>query len=300
MVGSALIRRLEREECDVLTIDRAQLDLRDQAGVAAWLRQERPDLIFLAAAKVGGIVANRDSPAEFLHDNLVIGANVIEGAHRAGVRDLLFLGSSCIYPKLAPQPITEECLLSGALEPTNEWYAIAKIADLKMCQAYRRQYGVNYTSVMPTNLYGPGDNFSRTGSHVLPALMLKIHEAAQSGADTVGIWGTGTPRREFLHADDLADACVYLACSPARPDWINVGAGEDITISELAALLAKVIGFDGRFIYDHDKPDGAPRKLLDVSRLTELGWTVSIPLEQGVSSVYQWFLEQQARGALRT
>jgi GDP-L-fucose synthase len=249
--------------------------------------------VFLAAAKVGGILANNDYPADFLRDNLAIQTNVIDAAYRNGTRKLLFLGSSCIYPKHAPQPMPEDCLLTGPLEPTNEWYAIAKIAGLKMCQAYRRQYGFNAISAMPTNLYGPGDNFSLTSSHVLPALLRKFHEAKERGAAEVEIWGTGTPRREFLHVDDLADACVFLMEGYDQEGWINIGWGRDVTIAELAQTIQRVVGFNGSLRFDRSKPDGTPRKLLDTTRLTALGWAPRIELEAGIRSTYTWFLNHR-------
>ncbi|HYC03477.1 MAG TPA: GDP-L-fucose synthase [Azospirillaceae bacterium] len=291
MVGSALMRRLAHEDCDLLTASREALDLRDAAAVAAWMRDRRPDMVVVAAAKVGGIHANDTYPADFLHDNLAIASATIDGAHKAGVAKLLFLGSSCVYPKLAPQPIPESALLTGPLEATNEWYAVAKIAGIKLCQAYRRQYGHDFISCMPTNLYGPHDNFHPENSHVLPALMRKIHLARQAGEDTVTVWGTGTPRREFLHVDDLADACVHLLRHYSDEPTINVGCGEDVTIAELAGTVARAVGWSGRLVFDPGKPDGTPRKLLDVSRLTALGWTPSIPLERGVADTYRWFLD---------
>ena len=291
MVGSALVRRLAREGCETLTAPRAALDLRDAAAVAAWMRDRRPDVVVVAAAKVGGIHANNAYPAEFLHDNLAIASATIDGAHRAGVAKLLFLGSSCVYPKLAPQPIPEGALLTGPLEATNEWYAVAKIAGIKLCQAYRRQYGSDFISCMPTNLYGPHDNFHPENSHVLPALMRKIHLAKQAGEDAVTVWGTGTPRREFLHVDDLADACVHMLRHYSDESTINVGCGEDVTIAELAATVARAVGWSGRLVFDTGKPDGTPRKLLDVSRLAALGWKPSIPLERGVAETYRWFLD---------
>jgi GDP-L-fucose synthase len=290
LVGSALVRKLRADGFENLVLrTSAELDLRDQKAVDGFFQQERPDYVFLAAAKVGGIQANNNFPADFLRDNLQIQSNVIDSAYRAGVQKLLFLGSSCIYPKHAPQPMPESCLLTGPLEPTNEWYAIAKIAGLKMCQAYRRQYGFNAVSVMPTNLYGPGDNFDLQNSHVLPALMRKIHEAKLAEADAVGVWGSGTPRREFLHVDDLADACLFLMNSYDQEELINVGWGEDISIRELAELLRSVIVFGGELRFDPSKPDGTPRKLLDVSKLRSLGWTPKIRLREGIASTYAWF-----------
>jgi GDP-L-fucose synthase len=290
MVGSAIVRRLALEGCQILTVSRGSVDLCEQAAVRTWMDNQRPDAIFLAAAKVGGILANDTRPAEFLYDNLAIQMNVIEAARRTGVAKILLLGSSCIYPKMAAQPILESALLTGALEPTNEAYAIAKIAGIKLGQAYRRQYGCNIISAMPTNLYGPFDNFDLTSSHVLPALMRKIHNAKLNGGD-VPIWGTGEPYREFLHVDDLADACVHLMKTYASQDIINVGTGEDLRIRELAELIAEIVGFEGRFVYDADKPDGTPRKRLDVNRLKHTGWQARIPLREGITSTYQWFLQ---------
>ena len=289
MVGSALVRRLGREPCTVLTVDRTEIDLRRQRDVDAWMAREKPSAIFLAAAKVGGILANDTLPAEFLYDNLMIEANIIEAARQNGTAKLLFLGSSCIYPKLAPQPIAEDALLTGALEPTNEWYAIAKIAGLKLAAACRRQYGSDFISAMPTNLYGPGDNFDLTTSHVLPALLHKVHLARQKGEKRVVLWGTGKPRREFLHADDCADALVHLMTHYSDIGHVNVGTGEDVTILELAQLIAEVVGFDGEIEHDLDKPDGTPQKLLDVSRLSALGWRYKIGLRDGIAQTYAWF-----------
>lgn len=290
MVGSAIVRRLTREGCEVLTVEHAAVDLRRQAETEAWLVATRPQAIFLAAATVGGILANDSRPAEFLYDNLAIEANIIEGAHRCGVEKLLFLGSSCIYPRLAPQPMPEDALLTGPLEPTNQWYAIAKIAGIKLCQAYRRQYGCDFISVMPTNLYGPGDNFDLASSHVVPALIAKFHQAKVTGAESVEIWGTGTPRREFLYVDDLADAVVHVMRVYSGEDHINIGTGTDVTIAELAAMVAKVVGFSGRLVFDATKPDGTPRKLLDVGRLSSLGWASECGLTQGLQATYRWFL----------
>jgi GDP-L-fucose synthase len=297
MVGGAVVRRLAQEDCTVLTVGRDRLDLRRQAEVESWLAEVKPDAVVLAAAKVGGILANSTYPAEFIYENLAIESNIIHGAHLAGVQRLLFLGSSCIYPRMAKQPITEEELLTGPLEPTNEWYAIAKIAGVKLCQAYRKQYGCDFVSAMPTNLYGPGDNFDLKGSHVLPALMVKIHRAKQEGADSVEIWGSGTPRREFLHVDDLADACLHLLRFHNDDVAINVGVGEDVTIRELAETIAEAVGYEGGFFFDAGKPDGTPRKLLDVSRLERLGWKARYALKDGVAHAYRWFLDNQ--GALR-
>jgi len=294
MVGSALMQRLAREHCELLTVPHRQLDLRRQADTEAWLAQARPEAVFLAAATVGGILANDTRPAEFLYDNLAIAASVIEGARRVGVKKLLFLGSSCIYPRLSPQPIDEEALLSGPLEPTNQWYAIAKIAGLKLCAAYRRQYGCDFISAQPTNLYGPNDNYDLNGSHVIPALLAKTHHAKVTGAAEVEIWGTGTPRREFLHVDDLADALVFLMQSYSGEQQINVGTGTDVTIAELARLIADTVGFKGRFRYATDKPDGTPRKVLDVSRLEAMGWQPRTTLQSGLKQAYQWYLEHVA------
>lgn len=298
MVGSAIVRRLATEGCEVLTSDRST-DLRDQAAVRNWFDGNVPDIVVLAAAKVGGILANDTFPAQFLYDNLMIEANVIEAARQAGVGRLLFLGSSCIYPKFAPQPISEDALLTGPLEPTNEWYAIAKIAGIKLCQAYRREYGLDYISAMPTNLYGPGDNFDLAGSHVLPALIRKAHEAKMAGKPSIEIWGTGTPRREFLHVDDLADACVFLLKTYSGEGHVNVGSGSDIPIGELAELVCRVVGFEGVISKDATKPDGTPRKLMDSGKLAGLGWSASIPLEDGVAGAYAWFLDGMEKGHIR-
>lgn len=289
MVGSALVRRLARENCTVLTATRSDVNLTRQAEVEAWMRTEKPQAVFLAAAVVGGIVANDTRPAEFLTDNLQIQTNVIATAHETGVEKLMFLGSSCIYPRLAPQPMNEDMLLTGPLEPTNQWYAIAKIAGVKQCQAYRRAHGRDFISVMPTNLYGPGDNFDLTSSHVLPALIAKAHTAKTTGAATLTLWGSGTPRREFLHVDDLADACVHLMKTYSDEGLINIGVGADVTIRELAETIADVVGFKGSFTFDTSKPDGTPRKLLDVRRLTALGWTAKTDLRAGIAATYDWY-----------
>ena len=289
MVGSAVVRRLQSENCETLSIPRPALDLRDQAAVAAWMKRERPDVVVLAAAKVGGILANDAYPADFLGQNISIQSNVIESAFRNDVEKLIFLGSSCIYPKFAPQPIPEHALLTGALEPTNEWYAIAKIAGLKMCQAYRRQYGVDYISAMPTNLYGPGDNFDLQTSHVVPALLRKAHEAVVRGEPEFAIWGTGRPRREFLYVDDAADAIVHLLKTYSGESHVNVGTGEDVSIMELAQQIGSVVGFRGEISTQSDKPDGTPRKLLDVSRLFGSGWRPSYDLDRGLQETYRWF-----------
>ncbi|MBS7695938.1 MULTISPECIES: GDP-L-fucose synthase [unclassified Chelatococcus] len=295
MVGSALTRRLAREDCKLLTIDRTDLDLTRQADVEAWMLKRRPDIVLVAAARVGGIVANATFPAEFLYDNLMIGANVISAARRAGVTKLLYLGSSCIYPKLATQPIEEAALLTGALEPTNEAYAVAKIAGLKLAEAYAREHGCRFITAMPTNLYGPNDNFDLTSSHVIPALMRKIHEAKEAGKRVVDIWGSGTPRREFLHVDDLADACIFLLKAYEAPEPINVGSGMEVTIRQLAEAIAEVIGYAGEFAFDTSKPDGAPRKLLDTTRLRDLGWTPRIGLRAGLADAYgHWRAREEA------
>jgi GDP-L-fucose synthase len=292
LVGAAIARRLRGAGYGTLLLrERAELDLMRQQAVEDFFAQWRPQYVFVAAARVGGILANSTSPAQFLRDNLAIQTNIIDAAYRHGCRKLLFLGSSCIYPRDAPQPMPEECLLSGALEPTNEWYAIAKIAGLKMCQAYRRQYGFNAITAMPTNLYGPGDNFSLQSSHVLPALLRKIHEAKERRAADVEVWGSGAPRREFLHVDDLADACLFLMKNYDDERWINVGCGQDLTIAELARMIAAVVGFSGALRFDPSRPDGTPRKLLDTSRLTALGWAPRVGLEAGIRATYQWFLE---------
>jgi len=291
MVGSAIVRRLAAEDCTVLTAGRAELDLKDQAAVRAWFEAEKPDAVFLAAAKVGGILANDSFPADFLYDNLMIEANVIEAAYRSSVGKLMFLGSSCIYPKFAAQPITEDSLLTGPLEPTNEWYAVAKIAGIKLAQAYRRQHGCDFISAMPTNLYGPGDNFDLKASHVLPALIRKAHEAKLAGAPSIKIWGTGTPRREFLHVDDLADACVFLLKTYSGDEHVNVGSGSDVTILELTEMVKAAVGFEGEIVRDTSKPDGTPRKLMSADKLRAMGWEPSITLDDGIATVYRWFLD---------
>ena len=296
LVGSALVRRLRAAGFAGLVLrEHGELDLTDQRAVAEFFAHQRPQYVFLAAARVGGILANATYPAEFLQENLAIQTNVIDSAWRNGVRKLLFLGSSCIYPRLAPQPMREECLLTGPLEPTNEPYAIAKIAGLKMCQAYRRQYGFDAICAMPTNLYGPEDNFSAADSHVLPALLRRYHEAKEGGAAEVVIWGSGRPRREFLYVDDLADACLFLMQRYEDERPINVGWGRDQTIAELAETVARVVGFSGSTRYDASKPDGTPRKLLDTTRLTELGWTPHTELPTGIRSTYEWFLNNRSR-----
>lgn len=303
MVGSAIVRQLEaRGDCEILTRTHAELDLTDQAAVADWMRRAKPDAVILAAAKVGGILANNTYPAEFIYQNLMMECNVIHQAFAAGVKRLLFLGSSCIYPKLATQPMRENALLTGTLEPTNEPYAIAKIAGIKLCESYNRQYGVDYRSVMPTNLYGPNDNFHPDNSHVVPAMLRRFHEAKLRGDKKVLVWGTGTPMREFLHVDDMAaaslfvlelDQATYQANTEPMLSHINVGTGTDVTIRELAETIAKVTGFNGKIVFDTSKPDGTPRKLMDVSRLAKLGWQASIGLEAGLQNAYAWFLTHQ-------
>lgn len=291
LAGGAIVRRLRQAGFENLLLrTHRELDLTDAAAVDAFFARERPAYVFLAAARVGGIHANNTYPVDFLRDNLQIEINVIDAAHRHGAAKLLFLGSSCIYPKFAPQPMPEDCLLTGALEPTNEWYAVAKIAGIKLCQAYRRQHGFNAISLMPTNLYGPGDNFHLANSHVLPALIRKFHEAKAAGAGEVVVWGSGTPRREFLHVDDLADACVFLMQRYDDERIVNVGVGEDVSILELATLVQRVVGFEGRIVLDASKPDGTPRKLLDVSRINALGWRARIDLADGIRETYRWFL----------
>jgi len=297
MAGSAIVRRLQAEGCDLVTAPRQEVDLRRQAEVEAWMTQNRPQAIFVAAATVGGILANSTRPAEFLYDNLAIEANPIHGAWKTGVEKLLFLGSSCIYPRLAPQPMTEGALLTGPLEPTNEWYAVAKIAGIKLCQAFRRQYGCDFIAAMPTNLYGPGDNYDPQSSHVAAAMQVKVHEAKRTGAKTLEIWGSGTPRREFLYVDDMADALVFLMQRYSGEPHINVGTGVDITIRELAELAAKVAGWLGEFVYDATKPDGTPRKVMDVSRLRELGWQATTPLDEGFRRAYSWYVANVANKA---
>jgi GDP-L-fucose synthase len=295
LVGSAILRKLQADGYTNLVYKTSQeLDLRDRNQVDRFFEEERPAYVFLAAAKVGGIVANNEYPADFIRDNLMIQTNVIDAAYRNGVKKLLFLGSTCIYPKFAPQPLKEEYLLTGELEPTNEPYAIAKIAGIKMCQSYNRQYGTKYISVMPTNLYGPNDNFDLHTSHVLPALIRKFHEAKENNAPYVEVWGTGTPRREFLYSDDLADACVFLMNNYEGNEIVNVGVGEDISIKELAEKIKSIVGYEGEIIFDTTKPDGTPRKLVDVSKINALGWKASISLDEGLQKAYQWFLDNVA------
>ncbi|MFC2970440.1 GDP-L-fucose synthase [Acidimangrovimonas pyrenivorans] len=303
MVGGAILRKLQARGIETLTRTHAELDLTDQKAVTEFMAAERPDAVVLAAAKVGGIQANNTFPAQFIYENLMIEANVIHQAYAAGVARLLFLGSSCIYPKLAPQPMAEDALLTGTLEPTNEPYAIAKIAGIKLCESYNRQYGTDYRSVMPTNLYGPGDNFHPQNSHVLPAMLRRFHEAVQSGAPEVVVWGTGTPMREFLHVDDMAEASLFVmdldraayeANTQPMLSHINVGTGQDVTIAELARMVAEVTGFTGEIRFDSSKPDGTPRKLMDVGRLRDMGWQASIALRDGIAETYRWFLDNAA------
>ena len=301
MVGSALVRRFQREPGITFVLrSRQELDLTSQAAVEAFYAAEKPDAAIIAAAKVGGVYANNTYPAEFIFSNLIVATNNVHSAWRAGVKRLLFLGSSCIYPKHAPQPMPEDCLLTSALEPTNEAYAIAKIAGLKLCQYYRKQYGVLFHSAMPTNLYGPGDNYHLQNSHALPALIRKFHEAKEAGRAEVAAWGTGAPRREFLHVDDLADACAFLFGVKNPPDWINIGTGTDVTIRELTEIVARATGFKGNISWDTAKPDGTPRKLMDVSRLAALGWRARIGVREGIEKTYASFLAEQAAGTLRS
>ena len=300
LVGSSIVRRLEADGfSDLRTVGRDALDLRDQAAVDAWFDVERPRYVFLVAGTVGGIHANSTRPAEFLYDNLMIHSTVVQAAHRTGVDKLLYLGSSCIYPRHADQPITEEALLTGPLEPTNEGYALAKIAGIKLCETYRRQYGDDFISAMPTNLYGPGDNFDLEGGHVLPALMRRFHEAREAGDDSVTVWGTGTARREFLHVDDLADACLFLMDRYSEAGHVNVGTGVDLTIRELAETVRDLVHPEAELVFDTSRPDGMPRKVLDVSRLTDLGWTATTSLAEGLADTYRWYLEAAERGVLR-
>ena len=294
MVGQALVRRLETIDCEILKTTSDDLDLRRQADAEDWMNDSKPEAVFLCAATVGGIMANDTRPAEFLYDNLAIEANVIHGAWRAGVEKLLYLGTGCMYPREAPQPIPEDCLLTGPLEPTNEWYAVAKIAGLKMCQAYRRQYGCDFITALPTNLYGPGDNFDPQDSHVIPALIQKAHAAKTEGRASMDVWGSGNPMREFLYVDDVADALVFLMRNYSGAIQMNVGLGADLSIRELAETIIKVVGFEGELVFDASKPDGSPRKLLDTTRLNDLGWAASTSLEQGLEQTYAWFLENVA------
>ena len=294
MAGSAIVRRLASEQCEILTATRQDVDLRRQSEVEAWIADKRPHAIFIAAATVGGILANSTRPAEFLYDNLAIESNIIHSAWKMGVEKLMLLGSSCIYPKMAPQPLVEDALLTGPLEPTNEWYAIAKIAGIKLCQAFRRQYGCDFISAMPTNLYGPGDNYDPQSSHVIAALQVKVHQAMTRGEKAVEIWGTGVPRREFLYVDDLADALVFLMKHYSDEPHINVGTGTDVTINELAALIGRIAGYQGAFVHDASKPDGTPRKVMDVGRLRSIGWSAKTPLEEGLERAYRWYVQNAA------
>jgi GDP-L-fucose synthase len=295
MVGGAIVRRLQQEDCEVLTARRADLDLTRQVDVESWMAGRKPQAVFLAAAVVGGIVANDSNPVEFLTDNLQIQCNILSTAHRIGVEKLLFLGSSCIYPRLAPQPLQEDSLLTGPLEPTNQWYAVAKIAGIKQCQAYRREYGRDFISCMPTNLYGPGDNFDLMSSHVLPALMVKAHNAKLAGDPVLTVWGSGNPKREFLFVEDAAEACVHLMKTYSDDSHINVGFGADLTIRELAETVAEVVGFKGALVFDPTKPDGTPRKLMDVTRINALGWKASTSLKAGIVKTYDWYRENVAK-----
>ncbi|MAF58738.1 GDP-L-fucose synthase [Ponticaulis sp.] len=294
MVGSATVRRLEQEEgVEILTASRADMDLTRQDEVEKWMAANKPDVVFVTAAKVGGILANDTYPAQFIYENLMIEANLIHSAYKNDVEKLVYLGSSCIYPKMAPQPIPEDALLTGPLEPTNEWYAIAKIAGIKLCQAYRKEYGCDYISGMPTNLFGPNDNFDLKNSHVLPAIIRKVYDAKQSGQKSIEIWGTGSAKREFLHVDDCADAMIFLLKNFSGPDHINIGSGEDLSILELTKLIMDVVGYDGEIVHDLSKPDGTPRKLMQVDRLKGLGWEPKYSLRAGVENAYQWFLDNR-------
>lgn len=292
MVGSAIVRRLRSIDCEILEASRPELDLTDAQGVQRWLDARSPDVVIIAAAKVGGIHANASQPVAFLSENLRIAQNLIDGSYRSGVEKLVFLGSSCVYPKFAEQPLREESLLTGALEPTNEWYAIAKIAGIKLCEAYRREYGCDYLSVMPSNLYGPNDNFDLNSSHVLPALLRKVHEAKHAG-ESVTVWGTGTPRREFLHVDDAADAIVHVAQNAFDDALVNIGTGKDVSIRTLVELISEIVGYDGEVSFDASMPDGTPRKLMDCSRLADAGWSPSISLREGIQATYKWYLEHE-------
>jgi len=294
MVGAALVRRLQSENCEILMAGRSDVDLLRQEQTESWLAKNKPDVVIVAAAKVGGILANDMFPADFLYQNLMIEGNIVEGSRQAGVGKLLFLGSSCIYPKFAPQPIQEDSLLTGSLEPTNEWYAIAKIAGIKLGQSYRKQYGLDYISAMPTNLYGPEDNFDLQSSHVMPALLRKAHEAKQRGEKQITIWGTGTPRREFLHVDDCADGLIHVLKHYSGYEHINIGSGEDVTILELTEAVCEVVGFAGEIVKDTSKPDGTPRKLMSADRLRAMGWAPKIGLKEGIAQTYQWFLANRA------
>jgi len=291
LVGSALVRRLGREHCELLTIDRSECDLRDRTDVETWFNEAHPDVVLLAAARVGGIYANDVNPVDFLYDNLMIQTNVLDAAHRHHVEKLVFLGSSCVYPRLAPQPIPEEALLTGPLEETNQWYATAKIAGLKLCQAYRRQYGSDFVAVMPSNLYGPGDQFDLTTSHVVPALLAKAHQAKRDAASAMEVWGTGQPLREFLHVDDAADGIVFVLKNYSGEQFLNIGSGSEISIADLAMLVRDIVGYRGRIRFDAAKPDGTPRKVVDISRMKALGWTPRISLADGLEQTYRWYVE---------
>ncbi len=293
MVGSATVRRLERENCEILVADRTELELRDQAAVLTWMERAKPDVVIVAAATVGGIQANATRPADFLYDNLAIETNIIHAAYKIGIQKLLFLGSACIYPREAAQPMSEDALLTGPLEPTNEWYAIAKIAGIKLCQAYRKQHGCDFISAQPNNLYGPGDNFDLEGSHVIPALIVKAHYAKQNNASSFELWGSGKPLREFLHVDDLADALIHILKHYSGPVPLNIGTGEEVSIGQLAQNIADVVGFKGALTFDASKPDGSPRKLLDDARMKTLDWNSTINLKDGLASTYRWFLDHQ-------
>jgi GDP-L-fucose synthase len=299
MVGSACLRRLRQEDCEILVAERTDLDLTRQADVEAWMVRQKPDVVIIAAAKVGGILANDSFSAEFLYQNLMIESHLIHAAHLIGAQKLLFLGSSCIYPREAPQPIREEALLTGPLEKTNEWYAIAKIAGIKLCQAYRKQYGADFISAMPCNLYGPNDNFHPTGSHVIPALLRRLHEAKRAKAESVVCWGTGAPRREFLYVDDVADACLFLLKSYSDAEHVNVGVGDDISIKDLGEMIKAVTGFHGALVWDHSKPDGTMLKRMEVSRINKLGWRATTSLADGVEATYAWFVDAERRGDVR-
>lgn len=299
MVGSALMRRLMREGADLIRVARDALDLRRQAETEAWVAENRPEFIFVAAARVGGIFANSTYPAQFLYDNLMIEANIVEAARRAGVQKVMLLGASCIYPRMAPQPIPEDALLTGPLEETNQWYAIAKIAGVKLAQAYRREYGMNLIAVMPTSLYGPSDNYNLQNGHVIPSLLRRFHEAKSDGTERIVIWGTGTPRREFLHVDDLAHACVFLMRNWDKEELINIGSGQEVSIAELARLIAEVVGWTGQIVFDTEKPDGSPRKLVETSRLTALGWKPSFGLREGLSDTYADFKRRWQEGEFK-
>jgi GDP-L-fucose synthase len=297
MAGSAIVRRLVAEDCEVLTCGRAEVDLRHREQVDAWMSRHRPQAVFVAAGTVGGILANSTRPAEFLYDNVAIATNIIQAAYESDVEKLIFLGSSCIYPRLAPQPMTEEMLLTGALEPTNEWYALAKIAGIKLCQAYRRQYGCDFISAMPTNLYGPGDNYDPESSHVAAAMQVKVHRAKVAGARSITVWGSGTPRREFLYVDDLGDGLVFMMKHYSDAGHLNIGTGQDLTIRELVERVSTVAGWSGEFVYDPSKPDGMPRKVLDVSKLAAIGWRASTPLGEGLRKAYAWYVDNVAAGS---